>query len=289
MINFTRPPWGTREARQALAYLLDRKRLVKNIAPRNSVLHQTTGLPDAAAKDLLPDSRRKQMNQYGIEPKPEQAAERMRAAGLKKRNGKWKMDDGTIVSLEWMGAQWPSSQGIVQTLEQQLPEFGIEFTGTIVSESQWGARRAKGQFGLTHHSLRSATEQTPWLYYDAVIQNKILREQAGHPQKNVKLPPIGEPGGPRQAVDLQELLQQMAVTNDTEMLTDLTIQAAWYINQLLPILPATNAASTSLITTDDWTFPPTDADIMGIANPAYQLLKEPKDDSNKAVLQGKTS
>ncbi|QLH78443.1 hypothetical protein HZS55_14570 [Halosimplex rubrum] len=284
VLNHEHPVWGQREARKALAYLIDRERLIRNMNPRHSQLEQVSGYTDVLAEDILSENFRGQLEEYGVNSQPEKAAEMMRAAGMERVNGTWQTSEGETVTFEWMGARWPDATGIATTLGTHFEKFGVDFTDTTVSTSSWSQRKSQGDYTMTWHV--TAGPGHPWFYTTNVLNPQILT-QVSVPQETAELPPVGEPDGELEEFNLRQMQGDMAVAEGDD-LQNYAEQFAWFINQALPVMPITNAGLSSLVTYDDWEFPETDADIMGIQFPPSQLLKETREGSNRTVLQAKT-
>lgn len=286
MWQFKSPVWGKRAARQAFTFFLDRKLVDQNINPRQSPLPYITGLTTSQTEKRLDQGFvDNQLTQYGTKSKPEKAAEKMREAGFTKQ-GKWWVDgNGKPIQLRWVGPKFPGSIGFSKTLEQTLPGFGIKYKPTLLAAPQWISRRKNQDFDLTFNYIGGGPH--PYFFLEAVIQS--TRSKFGNwPRKTVDLPPVGQPDGQQQSVNIQEVLTSMVEAKDEGTLKQATKQYAWYLNQELPVSPMTEAKYPVNMSYDDWKLPKADADVMGIRSPIHQLLRETEEGSNKTLLQAKT-
>ena len=286
MFNFDNPVWGKRPARQAFAYLLDTKLVDRNINPRHSPLPYLSGLTTAQTqKNVGEDWVSQNLTNYYPESKPDKAAEKMKEAGFSKEGGKWMDENGDPITLEWVGPKFPGSVGFSETLSQVLPQFGIEYTGTLLAPPQWISRRKQENYDLTFNYIGGGPH--PWYFLSAILTS--TRSQFGNwPRETVKLPPIGKPDGELQEVDIKGILQQMVQTKDDAKLKELTRQYAWYVNQEIPVMPMTEAKWLSWMSYDDWKIPEPGADVMGIKSPIHQLYRETEEGSDQALIQAKT-
>ncbi len=284
MWQYDSPIWGKREARQAFAFLIDRKLVDQNINPRHETLDRVTGYTKSIADQVLDDGFLGKLTNYGVESKPEKAAEKFREAGFSKDGGQWMTEDGNKVKLQWMGPSFPGSIGFAETLGQVLPDFGIEFEKVILAAPQWISRRQKGNFDLTFNNLGGGPH--PYFFANTTLQS--TRSAFGNPpRETVELPPVGKPDGQPQEMDLTQIVQDITTATDEQALSEAAKKYSWYFNQELPDNPLTESAYPTYVSTDAWQIPSVDDDIMFIRSPYQQLLRETDGDSDQALIQGK--
>lgn len=284
MFNFD-TVWGTRAARKAFTYLMDRKLVDQNINPRHQPLQNVTGLTDTLAKEYLGDDFiNNTLTNYGVESQPEKAAQTLRDAGFTKEGGQWTTPDGNRLSLEWVGPSFPGATGFAQTLSQLLPSFGIEFTDTTLSAPQWISRRQEENYDLTFNYIGGGPH--PYFFLSAVITSS--RSQYGNwPREVAQVPPVGKPDAADQEINIAQVLQNMTLAKSDQELADATKRYSWYLNQELPVTQLTASTWPTYVTSDDFTFPSQDADVMGLRSPFHQLLRETQEGSDRAILQSK--
>lgn len=286
MINQNHPVHGKREFRQALAYLIDRKLIDRNINPRHKYVENITGFNDKTAKMWLTSDFIDSLTDYGVKSKPDEAAAKMKEGGFEKQNGKWMDTEGKPIELNWLSPPWPGPIGIGEALKRQLPKFGIQTQVKRIEAGQWFNKRANKNFQFTHGALFGGP--SPYFYaQDTIEANKS--SFAGYPRKEVELPPIGDPDGEQQTVDLQSMLQSLATVTDEQERREHVEQYSWWFNQELPYFQLTNANTPSFIADHNWEIPATDDPVMFLSDgAASQLFKEAEEGSNQARIQGKT-
>jgi peptide/nickel transport system substrate-binding protein len=287
MFNFRNEVFGTREFRQAMAYLIDRSVVDQNVNPRHQASQHISGLTDQMAENWLgSDFLENTLTNYGVESKPEMAAEKMREAGFEKSDGQWHDTNGEPIAIEWTSPPWPGPIGVSQTLEQTLPEFGIEFSSSTVEPGQFFTARGNGDFEFGFNALLGGPH--PYFFAQDALE-AVKTDHSAHPTDEVDLPPIGQPDGSTETVDLNGIIQAMAANNPEEEVLEDVKQYAWYFNQELPYFKLTDATFPSYISSDSWDIPDVDSDAMYLHGPAHQLFKESEEDSNQALIQASES
>jgi len=283
MFNFRNEVFGTREFRQAMAFLIDRSSVEQNVNPRHKKSEYISGMTDQMAINWLgEDFLNNTLTTYGVEAQPEKAAERMRAAGFEKSDGQWLDTNGDPISISWFSPPWPGPIGVSQTLKQQLPEFGIEFESQTVEPGQFFTARGNGDFEFGFNALLGGPH--PYFFGQDALE-AVKTSHSAHPTDQVDLPPIGQPDGSTSTVDLNAMMQGLAANKPEDQVIEDVKQYAWYFNQELPYFKLTDATFPSYISSDGWEIPDTDSDVMYVHGPATQLFKESEEDSNQALIQ----
>jgi peptide/nickel transport system substrate-binding protein len=283
MFNFRHPVFGTREFRQAMMFLVDRNTVEQNVNPRHTAVGQISGFNDGFAQNWLSqDFIENTLTTYGPESKPDRAEEKMREGGFEKQDGQWLDTNGEPISLSWMSPPWPGGIGVSQTFEQILPDFGIEYESRTVEPAQFFSARSNGDFQFGFNALAGGPH--PYFYAQDVLENPKTSHSA-HPTDEVELPPIGEPDGSTETVNLNEMISGMTVNESREQIMDHVRQYAWWFNQELPYFKLTDATLASYISSDGWDIPDPDDDVMYVPGPAQQLFKESEEGSNQARIQ----
>lgn len=283
MFNFRHDVFGTREFRQAIAFLIDRETVEDNVNPRHQAAQYVSGLSDQMAENWLgSDFIDNTLTNYGLESKPDRAEEKMEEGGFEKEDGQWLDADGEPIEIQWMSPPWPGPIGVSETLQQILPDFGIEISSTTVEPAQWTNRRTDGDFQFSMNALAGGPH--PYFFARDVLE-ATKASDAGHPTDEVELPPIGEPDGSTETVDLEELMSNIAANDPREQVEEHVLQYSWYFNQELPYFQLTDAVFPSYISSDGWDIPDPDDDVMYLHGPAQQLFKESEEDSDQALIQ----
>jgi peptide/nickel transport system substrate-binding protein len=283
MFNFRNEVFGTREFRQAMAFLIDRSSVEQNVNPRHKKSQYISGLTDQMAINWLgEDFLENTLTNYGVESQPDKAAERMRAAGFEKSDGQWLDTNGDPISISWFSPPWPGPIGVSQTLKQQLPEFGIEFESQTVEPGQFFTARGNGDFEFGFNALLGGPH--PYFFAQDALE-AVKTSHSDHSTDQVDLPPIGQPDGSSESVDLNSMMQELAANKPEDQVVEDVKQYAWYFNQELPYFKLTDATFPSYISSDGWDIPDVDDDVMFVHGPAQQLFKESEEDSDQARIQ----
>ncbi|WP_247004508.1 ABC transporter substrate-binding protein [Halosolutus gelatinilyticus] len=283
MFNFRNEVFATREFRQAMAFLIDRNTVEQNVNPRHQASQYISGMTDQMAENWLgTDFLENTLTSYGPGSKPDRAAEKMREAGLERSDGQWYDTNGEPIAIEWMSPPWPGPIGVSETLKQSLPDFGIEFSSTTVEPGQFFTARGNGDFQLGFNALLGGPH--PYFFAQDVLEAPKTSHSA-HPTDEVELPPIGQPDGSQETVNLSEMIQALAANQSDDQVTEAVKQYAWWFNQDLPYFKLTDATFPSYLSSDGFDIPDLDDDVMYVHGPAQQLFKESKEGSNQALIQ----
>lgn len=283
MFNFRNEVFGTREFRQAMAYLVNRSEVDQNVNPRHKAAQHISGLTDQMAQNWLgSDFLENTLTNYGVESRPDMAAEKMREAGFEKSDGQWLDTNGDPISVQWFSPPWPGPIGVSQTLEQTLPDFGIDFSSQTVEPGQFFTARGNGDFEFGFNALLGGPH--PYFFAQDALE-AVKTSHSAHPTDEVELPPIGQPDGSTSSVDLNAMMSGLAAQAPRDQVTEDVKQYAWYFNQELPYFKLTDATFPSYISSDGWDIPDVDDDVMFVHGPAQQLFKESDGDSKQALIQ----
>ncbi|MFI6457120.1 ABC transporter substrate-binding protein [Streptosporangium amethystogenes] len=123
--NQSRKPYDNVHVRRALAYLIDREQVTKVASPEGGTASVTTsGLHQEAAKAWLGDGF------AALEPyrtDPARAERELRAAGMKKKDGRWTMPDGSpwkmTINVPASFSDWLAG---AKAVTSQLNDAGID-------------------------------------------------------------------------------------------------------------------------------------------------------------------
>ena len=139
-------------ARQALAHVIDRKKVVETEVGGTSVNQPTTypdGLSSLLNKTWLSSSQLSGLDQYTQDTN--KATQLLNAAGFKKAGGAWMMPNGKPWTAEVIAPSTPST-GLLAAKEvaAELTGFGIKATASSVDPTGYIDRQAKGDFSLAY-------------------------------------------------------------------------------------------------------------------------------------------
>lgn len=284
MWNMHDPVFAKRGFRQAMAYLISREEIDRNINPRHTPTENVTGLTDSMADTWLDDGFVDSLNDYSMQSKPDVAEHKMQEAGFTKESGQWMDENGDPITVEWSSPPWPGGIGVGETLKATLSEFGIEYSSTTLEPPQFFSARTELDYDFGFNSLQGGPH--PFFFAEDVLEAPTT-EEAGIETEQVDLPPKGNADGEQQSFDLQEMITRLAVETDEETLGDAVEDYAWYFNQELPYFQLTSAVAPSFIASHEWEIPDTEADVMGLLGPTNELFRESEEGSDQALIQAK--
>lgn len=284
MWNMHNPVFAKREFRQAMAYLISREEVERNVNPRHTPVENVTGLTNGMADIWLSDDFIDTLNDYGMQSKPDMAEQKMEEAGFSKEGDQWMDENGDPIVVEWTSPPWPGGIGVGETLRATLPEFGIEFDSRTLEPPQFFSGRADLDYDFAFNALQGGPH--PFFFAENVFDAPTT-EQAGFETETVELPPKGEADAEPESFDLQEMFRALARETDEEALTEHVEEYAWYFNQELPYFQLTSAIAPSFIASHEWEIPDLADDVMGLLGPATELFRESQPDSNQARIQPK--
>lgn len=280
-IQHDHPVLGQRKFRQAIASLIDRKKLTKNINPRNVSVTATSGLytDDIANKWL--DDPETYRTYGGTGADKEQAASLLREMGMEKEGDAWVDESGEPVSFTIKTYPWPEPVGSGQTLASNFSLFGLDATMTSKEAQSLTSEVANGNFEM--YVAWAGGGPHPYFSYKQLQGN--LGNTSNVPTET-EVSPVGEPDGAKTATDAGALLNELALAEEVNGAKPIVSKLAWYYNRVVPAVPLTSEYTPAFISTDDWDVPPTDDPRMYLDNPVTGLLRQ-SDDDGKALLRGK--
>jgi peptide/nickel transport system substrate-binding protein len=280
-MQYDHPILGERKFRQAIASLIDRKKLTKNINPRNVSVTTTSGLytDDIASKWL--DDPETYRTYGGSGADEEQAASLLREMGLKKENDAWVDESGDPISFTIKTYPWPEPVGSGQTLASNFSLFGLDATTTSKNAQSLTTEVANGNFDM--YVAWGGGGPHPYFSYKQL--QGTLSNSSNVPLE-ATVPPVGDPEGETSVMDSGKVLKELALTESVEEAKPIASELAWYYNRIVPAVPLTSEYTPAFISTDDWEVPPVDDPRMYLDNPVTGLLRQ-SDDEGKALLRGK--
>lgn len=141
-------------ARQALAHVIDRKKLVETEVGGTSVNKPTTypdGLSSLLNQTWLSQSQLAGLDQYKLDTG--KATQLLTAAGFKKTGGQWIMPNGKPWTADVIAPSTPSTAMLAaKEVAAELSGFGIKATASSVDPTGYIDRQAKGDFSLAYQT-----------------------------------------------------------------------------------------------------------------------------------------
>ena len=249
------------------------------------------------AKKYLGDNASK-LQKYGAGGAPmsdsrrksnlEKATALLEAEGFTKENGQWITPDGDRWQLtirnygEW---DWMS---VSRSVMGQLNNFGIKVEQRVVTSSQfWSNASAKSDsydLKLGTWSVGEAPKNPshPWYTFwqsqrnDNYVFSRLFYKQHPNAKSDADLGPdteyymeapmpIGDPDGDVKRVNLTPKIKELGRTSDPQRIRDLTLELAWFHNQMVMDVPLLSFLRNSMVTTDHWNWEPKDGPLNTMA------------------------
>jgi len=149
-INERHYPLNLLAVRQALAYLIPRKKLlVEQDAGKtpHKYTKYITGLVDSVAHQWLTPSQFDSLHRYAYNPA--KAAALLEGAGFHKDGGRWMLPDGKPFTLTIGGpAGWSGPTIGIEIVARMLSSFGIPTTASAIGQPQYWTYQQQGDFEL---------------------------------------------------------------------------------------------------------------------------------------------
>ncbi|MFB6134777.1 MAG: ABC transporter substrate-binding protein [Halanaeroarchaeum sp.] len=249
--NLNRDFLGQRKVRQAMAHLIDRRRIAENTLPAHSYVKHAVGLTNKNAANYLGD----RLNEYERYEgnNTEKAMSLLEEAGYSKQKGTVVDSKGEPVKFNFLSPTWTNPSRVAETVKAITDDFGLNMQISTQPGTQFRNRRSKGDFDMT---VWYWWAPHPYTGYQRAF---VDRKDAIHNKQKIAVPPIGKPDGTRSTVDVVKLQNQLYTETDPQQAKEIVQQIAWVYNRYLPTIPATQGVSTSYIATDDWQIPSKDS------------------------------
>lgn len=260
--------WGedterSRALRQALAYLLDTDEMAGVAGPGLDEPLYTgsqyqTGLTDALDETWL-DEVLDNFTDYGTESQPEEASEQLRDAGFE-RNEDDVWEDGDTREPLTAELKFHRDWGFVPTpmrnAAEQMSNFGIEtepvgedgttYTGTTLENDNFeiGYSRVGNRDGI--HPYQSFRRNMGSLSDDKTYYNNDKETLT------VPWPPYSPSG--EESINIDDRINELASTTDSEREAELIEELAWIFNQWLPLVEAYQGPRTIWISFENFDY-----------------------------------
>lgn len=225
--NQTVEPFGIREVRQAIAYVIDRDRVGELALPgvTRGVQH-ITGLADVMNEQWLDTS---QLIEYSVNH--EKAAELLTSVGMTNEDGLWYLEDGTqfTISLQ-CPATWSDAATAATEIASQLSAFGIKTTFDGIDSTMRQSNIDEGNFEMAM-SFFGTGQPHPMFAYETPLLVSNLRATRG---LSFPMTQETERFG---TVNLEEQIIASTAGWDMEAQMEAVEKIAGTVNETLPYLP----------------------------------------------------
>ncbi|HVX43811.1 MAG TPA: ABC transporter substrate-binding protein [Mycobacteriales bacterium] len=250
--NFKHYPLNIRGVRQALAHVIDRKKLAQVDVGGSRIqrppVQYPAGIHETLAKQFLTDDQRSSLDPYSLDT--EKAADILQNSGFTKRDGTWYTPEGKKFSLTiTVQAGNGEFEADGTAIAQMLGKFGIPTTSTPLQTTALNQAITAGNFAAVVWFVDNGT-LNPLTYFNNTLvtynfpaswngQGKCLAN--GNPcQTTIGIGPFGDVPGLGQVNLAQTINHQLITTPPGPKWNELTWSWAQYINRELPILPLQN-------------------------------------------------
>lgn len=265
--NHDREPFDDRRVRQAIQHLLDRETISINAGEATTrPTERITGLTNAMTEEWLSGA----VGDFvGYGGGAERAAELLEEAGFSRSGDQWMTPDGQPWQVEMKG---PSGDGTMvtagQTIANTFRQFGVQIEFLTVEDGTfWGETFPNSDYDIALDGW-GGDFNTPWHVYNGALTTS--RPDYNYPGE-VELPPVGDPDGETETVNLDELVDTLA-SSSGEDYQEATRTLAWLWNYDLPKIQVYETISQEFLTDDEWEFPDPDSEHM-LQPPVSQLPK----------------
>jgi len=279
IFNHADEHFGQRPVRQAVAYLLDRQRIVDNggrrtkfpapvpcgIAPKN----QESWLGDAMSN----------FETYGVdESRQEEATQLLEDAGYSKQGGKWKDDSGNTIGGDYYSpAGWTDWTTMTQTVVSQLNDFGFDFSISTKPTNDWFTQYSNGDFAMGSMYWLPGGARSAFPYFPLRYQLLNTHVSGGHEYEadtEYALPAM-DGGGEMTINPLEEVnsISQMATDEEARPIVQ---RCAWHNHVELPMLSIVGTNGQQWLTNDEWEVPPEDDPSRKVPRPPMWPIHEGK-------------
>jgi len=237
--NFKNPYLKDLRVRQAIAYVIDRKKAAQAAGgPAFDPTDYPTGILKVVENQWIGDIKN-YLNTY--DTNPSKAEELLKQAGFTKKGGKWYTPDGKVFKLSFVVpggyTDWVAA---AKEITNELKNFGIDVElRTPESSSYWSEDwYLGGNYDLAFDFFGA------WMTYPWAAFNRIFIEVNDRPKsqiqgqdfekffENVNL------GGPFSGTaNAMQLTEKLAVIWDPKEQKETAQKLAWIVNHYLPIFP----------------------------------------------------
>ncbi|WP_229380271.1 ABC transporter substrate-binding protein [Haloterrigena salifodinae] len=277
---------GDRAVRQAIAHVLDRETIVKNVG---ETLKQApplpVGIPSDDQKRWLGDAY-DSFEDYGVNERQTDDAEQILLdAGYSKDGDTWVDGSGNVVELPiTVPSGWTDWVTATQTIVDQLNDFGFEsqvdsrnfsaLNGTVwpngdfvLSAGGWlpGGGRASFPYFSLHHQLLEHYRGFTYNYTPA-------NENRGGSNGDVTIP--SRTGSGTMTVNPSDRLEELSETSDEATTREISIEQAWVTNVDLPVIPVMEKQEQAFLATDEWSVPEQGSDVSQVRWPHLWLIRQ---------------
>jgi len=265
----------SRPLRKAISYMFDAEQYV-SLRPSSQTVDPQCGLCNTAINNYLGDVA-DDFEDYGPEPKIDQAEQVLEDAGFQKDDGQWYTPDDRAIELpfKFMGS-WTSSHPTYENVAEQLSNFGFSSESIVVEDSQFfGPTLQDNDFEM---ALTGNWGQAGFAYPYFNLRPQL--GTVGEPNfwtpgvETYEVPmPVGDTEGDLQEVNVNEKIRALSTSTDEDEAQTLVQELAWTVNQARPYMNPDEKRNQHFITRDEWSYPDSDSSLLQTNVPFIFLSK----------------
>jgi len=237
-INHDVYPFSRQEVRQAMAMAIDREEnafLTKGLSALP--VHYMAGLADGLVSLWLNEEEQTALNTYDYDPTA--AEDLLLSIGFTRDdNGKWLDDNGDPVAAEYIfQAEWADYGAAAQNAVDQLNDFGFDLTGRAEQWQQVDEDIKAGNFTLSVRSW-GASSPFPTAQFNGPLRSWNYTGLA-EGQTGLDFPMEFE--WRSEQINFSDVISNAGAGLDTDAQQPYVAEAAAIYNDLLPIIPLSEA------------------------------------------------
>lgn len=222
------------KVRQAIAYILDRTKIVENAKYGLRAVEVPSGAVDRTAKEVIPDLYEK-LRSYGMKTTDkhlQKATQLLKEEGFSKQKGKWIKPDGNAAQFPILSMPWSRGQAI--TAANQLQNFGIQ--GEHVAKD--GPTGVQAYWGTQEYVTAIGECNSPRWGFPYTFRTVAGGQTAFNAPNEYEVPmPLGDYEGSMETIQTNKLANELRVTPMGDRFKELSRQLAWVFNYHLPGIP----------------------------------------------------
>lgn len=262
--------WGQPEARQAIAYLVERPPVAERSGGDSKIpVEVPHGVLQSMAEEYFPEVLDDLETYEGRQE--DRAAELLEEAGLVRNDGTWEHEDGsefrTVVNVQSGASDWVNA---VQAIMDHLGEFGLQMDlETIEDPTYWGDTLPSSNFEIAMNFWGAGIPH-PFFGLRWALASQDITEYNNF-STEIEVPgEIGDFDAELETWDVGEKVEQLSQSTGDEA-EALMEELAWAVNYNLPVLPIQEKQDQNFISSDGWDIPDPDDEVYNVEYPALWL------------------
>jgi ABC-type transport system substrate-binding protein len=283
--NFKNDHLANRPVRQAFAYALDNKKIIRALEQGKGI---TSGLVDVQngsssqiQDNFMDDSVLDSFIDYGVSGDTDTAEKILKDAGYSRNgDGIFANDDGPL-EFDHKIPPWSPYGFVSKLIAEELQDFGISLQPTVLSSNGWGNTWWSGYDFDVATYFQSGSHPASWYglsqqggglgYYQSAVDSEKVDPNSCSTDTpplssdtterlNMPIHPeypeeIGATGGSMKQLNPFQLINRMQAAESTDELTDLLHEMAWYINYQVPHVGLYDEIDVLFGNTEEFSYP----------------------------------